>query len=110
MIRRADGYDVVESDDAIGERSWGAPRVTCKASLLHDLEPSVVLRRGYLTIYYGDRVGDLIHTHLSREEVHDLAHALGRRVVRELHDSAMDLANQRRAYADERKRRLANKT
>ncbi len=101
--------DVVEQAQG---RSWGAPRVNVKSvAHLHDLEPVVRFRAdGALVIHFGSRLGKLVKDHLTAEEIQDLCMGLGRRVTRELHDAAMELAQARRSYLEERKERLTKKT
>lgn len=93
-------------------RSWGAPRVNVKSvAHLHDLEPTIRFRAdGALVIHFGSRLGRLVQDHLSAEEIQDLCMGLGRRVTRELHDAAMELAQARRSYLEDRKERLTKKT
>jgi hypothetical protein len=85
-----------------GER----PRTTIRTAHLHDLEPVVSFKRQGLTIFYGERLGDLVAKHLTKDEIRDLTLALARRVTRELFDAANEMATVREQYARDRAARL----
>lgn len=95
------GYDVEEHDPApLESKPFGAVNVGVKTSLavLHDVsDPPVHAKRDGLVIGYGSQLAELFAESLSPEEYQLLAKAIARRAVREMHDHAMEVSNEKRA-------------